>query len=431
MNCGSAFEGLLDAVKQGLVSEAELSQNLRPLLRTRFKLGLLDPPGTCPYDTISPAQLHSPAHQKLALEAARKSIVMLKNNRQALPLQKDIKQLFVIGPTATSVDVLLGNYYGVSDQLTTVLEAVAGKVHAGTRLEYRQGFLLNELNVNPIEWAIDEAKGADAMIVVMGVTTLLEGEEGEAIASPYKGDRENLRLPESQITYLKKLRANNDKPIIVVLTGGSPMAIPEVHELADAVLLAWYPGEAGGQAVADVIFGDVSPSGKLPVTFPKSLDQLPPYEDYSMKGRTYRYMKTEPLYPFGFGLSYSTFTYGPLNLSKNQITEGENIEVRVKVSNTGSVAAEEVVQLYLSDVEASTTTPISSLKRFARVALQPGQSQEITFVLGKNDLLLVNEAGERVLEKGQFKLSVGGSSASERAVQLGAPAPQTASFELI
>jgi len=430
LDCGSTFPHLVDAVKQELVTEKIIDEALAILLRTRFKLGMFDPPEMNPYSKISTDVIHSTQHKQLARKAAVESIVMLKNANNVLPLQKDMKRLYITGPTAASVEVLLGNYYGISDNLVTILEGITSKLEPGSFAGYTQGFLLDRKNINPIDWTSGDAKEADAMVVVMGYSPQLEGEEGAAIASPYKGDRQDIGLPPNQVDFLRRLRQDNEKPIIVVLTGGCAVAIPEVHELADAILYAWYPGEQGGTSVADVIFGDASPSGRLPVTFPKSTDQLPPYEDYSMVGRTYRYMTAEPLYPFGFGLSYSRFEYGNLKLDKTQLRRGQAVNATVTVENVGRVAGDEVVQLYLTDIEASTRTPISALKGFGRIRIEPGRHRDVMFTITPEMMSLVDESGESRLEPGQFKVTIGGCSPGKRGTDLGAPQPVQGLFAL-
>ena len=421
LNCGDEYPSLVQAVKNNLITEKEIDQALAVLLTTRFKLGQFDPKEKNPYNAISTDVINSEANRKLARVTAQKSIVMLKNNG-VLPLKNNLSKYFITGPNAADVEVLLGNYYGVNPRMVTVLEGIAGAIEPGSQLQYRQGIMLDRDNANPQDWVTGNSRNSDATFVVLGISGLLEGEEGESIASPYFGDRLDYNLPKNQIEFLKKLKTNNDRPIIAIVTGGSPMNLAEVHELADAVLLVWYPGEEGGNAVADIVFGKVSPSGRLPLTFPKSLDQLPPYEDYSMKGRTYKYMKEEPLYPFGFGLSYSTFTYSNVKLSATTIKKKEkrSVDVEVSVSNAGKVEGEEVVQLYLTDVEASTTTPLYSLNGIQRVKLKPGSSSVVKFTITPEMMELVNEKGERVLEPGKFKVSIGGSLPGKRSETLGA-----------
>jgi beta-glucosidase len=303
---------------------------------------------------------------------------------------------------------------------------MAGHIKPGSQLTYRQGVLLATDNLKSSDWASGEAKTSDVTIYVMGLSGLIEGEEGASIASSTSGDRLNYNLPGNQIDYLKKLKADNKKPVIAVVTGGSPMNLSEVQKIADAVLLVWYPGEEGGNAIADVLFGKVSPSGKLPITFPKSFDDLPPFEDYSMKGRTYRYMDKEPMYPFGFGLSYTTFSYNDLKLSKTKIKKNESIDAEVTVTNTGKVASDEVVQLYLTHLPGGAEVPLYSLKGFKRINLAPGASEKVKFKITADMMKLVNNDGKSVLNSGDIKISIGGSLPSQRSVELGAAKPVNA-----
>ena len=295
-------------MRSGKVAEKEIDASLTVLLRTRFKLGLFEPEATRPFSNVSPDVIGSDAHRRLAREAAAKSIVLLKNAGDTLPISKQVPKIFVTGPLAADAGVLLGNYYGVSGTLTTIVEGITSAVSPATTIDYRQGALLDRANLNAAGFRPGRPNSVDITIAVLGTSPLMEGEEGESIASPTNGDRVDIGLPQSQLDFVKALRTAARK-LIVVLVGGSAIAAPEVQEIADAVLFAWYPGQEGGHAVADVLFGDVSPSGRLPMTFPASVDQLPPFDDYRMAGRTYRYMTQEPLYPFGFGLSYSTFRY--------------------------------------------------------------------------------------------------------------------------
>ena len=412
INCGNVYAVLGNAIEQGLVTEELLDTRLKENLVTRFKLGLFDPIGANPYDSIKADVIDSDEHRQLARETAQKSIVLLKNKDNVLPLKKDIRTLYVVGPNAANEEVLLGNYYGVTSSTQTILDGIVGQVSAGTSINYKSGVLPFRDNINPIDWSTGEAKSADACIAVMGISPLLEGEEGESIASGTKGDRPSLTLPKNQIDYLKKLKEGSTKPLILILTGGSPIAIPEIHDIVDAILFVWYPGEEGGNAVADVLFGNVSPSGKLPITFPKSADQLPAYEDYSMKGRTYKYMVEEPLYPFGFGLSYTNFQYNNLQISKDYL-------VSVEVSNIGNTDAEEVVQLYISSPLAGVEDPIYDLKSFKRIKLSSGESKTIEFKLTEASFKQYNVEGEMVLRRGDYTLYLGGSLPSKRSLDLG------------
>jgi beta-glucosidase len=420
LNCGSVYnDGLVEAVKKGLVTEKEVDSALAVLLKTKFKLGLFDPSASNPYNKIPVSVINSAAHRQLAKEVALKSVVLLKNNG-VLPLKNNLPKYFVTGPNASNVDVLLGNYYGVNPNLVTILEGLTSHIRSGSQMQYRPGCLLDRDNVNPIDWTSDEAKGTDVTFFVMGISGLIEGEEGESIASATFGDRLDYNVPKNQVDFLRKMRKGNSKPIVAIVTGGSPMNLAEVMELADAVLLVWYPGEEGGNAVADIIFGKVSPSGKLPVTFPRSLDQLPPYEDYAMKGRTYRYMETEPLFPFGFGLSFTTFKYSNLALSKSMLNKNETAIATVSVKNTGKTESDEVVQLYITHINPSSVSPFFSLKGFKRIRIKAGEEKKVTFLITPEMLALVNEKGESINEAGKVKISIAGSLPIKRSEELGA-----------
>lgn len=419
LNCGSTYPELINSVKQGLTTEAEIDKNLRQLLPTRFKLGLFDPPGTVPFDTIGVSWIRKKEHVDLALEAAEKSLVLLKNKDNTLPIDPTVASVFVTGPTAAHVQALLANYYGVSEDLKTILEGVVANTSPQTSVKYRQGALLDEKNRNPQDWFSGVAADSEVTIACLGISQLIEGEEGESIMSHHFGDREDIGLPQNQIDFLKKMRANAKK-LIVVITGGSAITCPEVYEMADALIYAWYPGEQGGLAVGNAIFGKSVPSGKLPVTFVQSIEDLPPYDDYAMTNRTYRYLKKDPLFPFGFGLSYTTFSYSDLALSKPSIGKSEETTVSTTVTNTGKYAGEEVVQLYITDISASVDVPQYSLKGFQRIALKPGESKTVSFKVTPKELQIVNDDGESVLEAGDFQISIGGSVPSKRSTELGA-----------
>ncbi len=419
LNCGDTFSALTEAVALGMIKESDIDEQLAKLLKTRFKLGLFDPLESNPYNQISYNVIDSKEHRELAYETAVKSMVLLKNNG-ILPLKNNLDRYYVVGPNAASIDALLGNYFGVNSQIVTFLEGIASRVALGSQVQYSPGTTLDQPNVNPIDWSSGGAADADANIVVMGLTRHIEGEEGESISSPYSGDRLDYNIPKNQLDYLKKIKGNHGKPVIVIITGGCPMNLSEVHELADAVLFAWYPGEEGGTAAADILFGNVSPSGRLPITFPKSLDQLPPYEDYSMKGRTYRYMTKEPMYPFGFGLSFAKFDYSELKLTKESIGQQENTILSCVITNTSEQSADEIAQLYISPKTKQMNSPLFSLKGVKRVSLKPGESKEVSFVVSPDMLNQINEKGEKELKKGGYQLSVGGSLPTKRSLALGA-----------
>lgn len=429
LNCGDTYPKLLEAIEKGLTTEAQIDRNLRELLPTRFRLGLFDPFGEGPFDHIGSEVIRSPEHLAVSREAAAKSIVLLKNKNQTLPLKKDIRSIYVTGPTATHIQALLANYYGVSEDMRTILEGIVGKVSPQTSIRYSQGALLDETNRNPIDWFSGTAGENEVTIACLGISQLIEGEEGESIASRHKGDRQEIGLPANQIAFLKKIR-EKAKKLVVLITSGSAISCPEVYEMADALLYVWYPGERGGDAIGDVLFGDVVPSGRLPITVVKSLADLPPYEDYALKNRTYRYMEKEPLFPFGFGLSYASFDYNNLKLGKTQLKSGEELEISVEIVNIGKVKAEEVVQLYLSDLEASVEVPQYALKDFQRVELYAGESKTLRFTINPEMMEMVNAEGKRLIEKGTFEVILSGSSPTPRSQELGDIPVLKARFEV-
>ncbi|MBN2683654.1 MAG: glycoside hydrolase family 3 C-terminal domain-containing protein [Pontiellaceae bacterium] len=427
LECGDVYKVLPQALAQGLITEEDLDRNLRELLPTRFRLGLFDPSEMVPFSSITSEVIGCDEHRELSREAAVKSLVLLKNDN-VLPMRKDYKKVYVTGPTATQIDVLLGNYFGVNENLTTILAGITGRVSPHTTVEYRPGSLMDRPNANPMDWFSNPATESEVTVACLGIYPLMEGEEGGAIASSTKGDRMDLNLPENQLTFLRTIREKADK-LVVVITGGSPSTCEEVIELADAVIWVWYPGQEGGLAVADVLFGDAVPSGRLPITFPKSLDDLPLFEDYSMEGRTYRYMTKEPLFPFGFGLSYTQFKYSNLRLNTESVEAGKStVMATVTVSNTGSVAAEEVVQLYLTVENAPKPAPLYSLRGVQRIKLNPGERKTVQFEITPEMMSVVDAEGKQGMVEGPIKVIIGGCSPVECAVDLGAPQPVTASF---
>ncbi len=449
----NAYPHMPEAIQRGLATQADVDRAVARILEVRFRTGEFDPPARVPYSKIKRRVVQCPAHIALARRMAEESLVLVKNDG-ALPLGPQHRAVLCTGPNAADVQVLLGNFYrGVSGDLRTIVEGAAAAAPEGTVVTHMQGCFLTHPNVFPSTWTFGLGEWADAIIAVLGYSPLMEGENGECIGAPDGGDKPGIALPENQLQFLRDLKqkcilsgdnravqpdllhfkqgALPKKPLIAVVTGGSAMDLTEVHEIADAVLLAWYPGEQGGLAVGDALFGKVAPSGKLPVTFPKSLAQLPPFEDYNMRGRTYRYMAEEPQYPFGFGLSYTTFKYGALKLSAKRVKAGAALDASVAVANTGKTAATEVVQLYVADNEASVPVPRCALKAFQRVPLRPGQSRTVRFRITPEMLQMVNADGEKVLEPGTFTVTVGGSSPGARSEALGAPKPASATFDLV
>ena len=430
LGCDTVFDEIPEAIERGLITEDDVDRALERTLGTRFKLGMFDPPEEVPFTSISMDVVACDEHRQLAYRAAVESVVLLKNKDNILPIQPTTRKIFLTGPSTTSLEVLLGNYYGFNNEMSTILEGVTGRVPEGMGMEYHPGALLKHPNEIDQTWAPGMAQSADLTIACVGSSPLLEGEEGESLLTPNNGDRDGISLPASQVEYIKQLAMHGAK-IVLVVTGGSPLALGEVEDLVEAIVFVWYPGQEGGKAVADVLFGDVAPAGKLPLTFPKSLDQLPPFEDYGMEGRTYRYMIQEPLYPFGFGLSYSRFEYADLSLEKPEMSAGESLSVSVKVSNTGERAAAEVAQFYLSDLEASAPVPLHHLIGFERILLEPGESRRLQFTLTPEMMSFFDEHGKLKLEAGVFRLEVGGCSPGKRGLELGAPTPVTATFHVV
>jgi beta-glucosidase len=552
LDCGEEYATLLAAVKQGLISEAEIDRAVKRLFVARFRLGMFDPPEMVPFSKIPFSENNTAEHRRLAADAARESMVLLKNDG-ILPLRKDLGTIAVIGPNADDVDVLLGNYNGFPSHAVTPLEGIRRAVSEKTKVISVRGSALTSVDALPIpssslapaggaasehglraeyfanrdlsgtpaltrvdpevsfdwgvgspaaeipvdnfsarwtgklvapvsgtyalgataddgvrvyldgkliaeDWtqhpprtvtgqvtleagraydvkieyfegavgavakfvwmppssgenrfaeAVDAAKRADAVVMVLGISSKLEGEEMNVTEAGFKGgDRTSIDLPERQQRLLEAVAATG-KPIVVVLLSGSALAVNWAADHANAILQAWYPGEEGGTAVADVLFGDYNPAGRLPVTFYKSLDQLPPFESYAMDGRTYRYFKGEPLYPFGFGLSYTKFAYSKLVMPKT-VASGATLIVRATVTNVGTRPGDEVVELYVTDVEASVRVPVRSLQGIRRVHLAPGDRREVSFTLEPRQLAIVNDSGATVVEPGEFTVAVGG-----------------------
>jgi len=429
LGCDHVFNEIPIAIERGDTTEALVDRALERTLGTRFKLGMFDPDEEVPYASISTDVVACDEHRQLAYKAATEAVVLLKNKNNVLPLKPSTKKIFVTGPTATSLEVLLGNYYGFNNQMITFLEGLTGRVPEGMGLEYHPGTPLKHPREIKNTWTGGMAQSADFTIVFAGINSFLEGEEGESLLSPANGDRESISLPQSQIDYIRELSINGAR-IILVLTGGSPIALGEVEDMVEAILFVWYPGMEGGRAVADVLFGDVSPAGKLPITFPKSLDQLPAFDDYSMNGRTYRYMTEEPLYPFGFGLSYSKFDYSELQLDKTTLAIGDSLNLSLTLTNCGGSDSAEVAQFYLSDIQASTIVPLHHLIGFERVMLKAGESKTLKFTVTPEMMSFFNDDGVLTLEPGEFRLEVGGCSPSKRGQELGAPKPVIATFEV-
>jgi beta-glucosidase len=415
LNCGYIYQYIPAAVKKGLITEDDVNQQLSILLHTRFRLGLFDPDSLVPWSDISPDVINSPGNRALAREAAGKSIILARNRNNTLPLKKDIHTLFITGPNAADASVLLGNYNGLSDNLVTILEGIMKKVSNSTKVEYIKGTDL----VKPAYDGWFLASEYDATIAVMGISPLLEGEEGDAQLSEARGDRKTIELPENQVEYIKKLRGDHKKPLILVITGGGPVTLTGIDTLADAILYVGYPGEEGGNAVADVIFGDINPAGRFPVTVLKSTADLPPFADYSMKNRTYRYYLGEPEFPFGFGLSFTTFSYSDIQTNQDDLLKEGMIKISCKVKNTGNVDGDEVVQLYVRKIDPDENDPVKSLKGFSRRFITKGGSVTVEFLLHAGDLQSWNTSlNSWEVRPGDYEIIVGASSADTRLTKI-------------
>jgi len=429
LNCGEAYGALRKALRKGLLAEEDIDRSVRRLLMARFRLGMFDPPDAVPFATIPPEINDCATHRKLAAEVARESIVLLKNDG-LLPLAKGGRRLAIIGPRADNLDVLLGNYHGTPSTYVTFLGGLRRKVGHLTEIVHAKGCETSGPSKEGFSEAVAVAEQADVVIMCLGYTPKLEGEEGEVADSDGGGDRRAVALPGVQEELLRAVHAAG-RPVVLVLTGGSPVSVVWADREVPAIIETWYPGEEGGTALADVLFGDYNPAGRLPVTFVKSLDDLPPFTDYAMKGRTYRYMETEPLYPFGFGLSYTRFRYDELRFSSDKINPWEEIEIRVDVRNVGRYAGDEVTQLYLTDLESSVQTPIRELRAARRIHLVPGQRATLLFTLSARQMALINENGRAVLEPGEFEISIGGCQPDKRSRALGAGPVLTARFRVV
>ena len=419
LNCGSLYNVIPKAIDQGLLSEEDLDKSLKRLFMTRLKLGILKNVSDNPYDSLGKKDINNKYHIDLARNLASKSIVLLKNENDILPLSKNLNRLFITGPNAANINTLLANYNGLSPNIVTPLEGIINKVSNGTIVRFNQGVdLVNNSGLK--EWSPSLAGSSDVTIAVMGISAMIEGEQGDAISSDFNGDRNTISLPKHQINYIKSLRKiSGDKPIILIIKAGSAIDLSEVSNYVDAIIYAWYLGEQGGNAIADIIFGDVNPSGKLPITIPKALSDLPEYNDYNMDNRTYRFYRNKPMYPFGYGLSYSKFIYSNLKIDKKKIKKGTPIKLNFNIQNISNISGEEVIQVYVKYKNAFYRTPNSSLIFFQKINLVAGEKKNIEVIINEDMMASIDEKGNKQIESGEFKLFVGGSSPGQRSNELG------------
>ena len=413
VNCGNSYYHLLDALSQGLITEEQITEAAVRLFTTRYLLGLFD---GSEYDDIPYTAIECPEHLRLAHEAALEACVLLKNDG-LLPLKAE-GTLGVIGPNANSRGALIGNYYGTASRYVTVLEGIQDRMAGHGRVLYSEGCHLFADRVEPLAQPDDRlaealavAENSDTVILVLGYDERLEGEERDEGNHCGSGDKDDLLLPEPQRRLLDAVLAVG-KPTVVVLTAGSAVDVSQAQERADAILLAWYPGAGGGSAVAELLFGDVSPSGKLPVTFYKNeaLNELPDFTDYRMAGRTYRYYTGAPLYPFGYGLSYADMELSELSATRER--------AKLTVQNKSAFAAGEVVQLYIRD-EGSADAPTNPvLCGFLRLRLEPGETRLVSVPIDPRAFTVVTPSGERVPGSGRWTLYAGFGQPDARTAEL-------------
>ena len=427
LNCGNLFSCLEDVVKEGMVPEERVDEAVENLFTTRMKLGTLGEAKDNPYDKISFLEADSDKMKQLNLKAAMKSAVLLKNEDKLLPLDiKKYKTIGVIGPNANNRKALVGNYEGTASQYITVVEGIQEYAGDEARVLYSDGCHLYKDKIENLAVANDriaEVKGiceySDIVICCMGLDAGLEGEEGDQGNQYASGDKPNLNLPGIQEEVLETVAACG-KPVVLVLLSGSALAINWPAEHIPAILYGGYPGAQGGRAIAKLLFGEASPEGKLPITFYKSSEELPEFTDYAMKGRTYRYMEQEALFPFGYGLSYTDFEISNVKLSADVVTK-EGIRVEADISNVGEYDSAQTLQVYVST--GLKDAPKVQLKGLKKVAVKKNETKHVEITLTDKAFALYNEDGEMVLTKGSCKVYVGSSQPDARSRKLTGNSP--------
>ena len=416
VNCGNTYLHILQAYQDGLVTEEQITRAAVRLMTTRMRLGLFD--SDCEYDSIPYSENDSDAHAALALQTARESFVLLKNDG-VLPANLDqIRSVAVIGPNANSIPALEGNYNGTSSRYVTFLEGIrAACAEKGVRVFYSEGSHLYKDRVQGLARSGDRlaeakylAQTCDLTILCLGLDASIEGEEGDAASYSDSGDKRDLELPECQRKLIAAVQSAG-KPFVTVVAAGSALRVEE----GNAILYAWYPGQAGGAALAEILFGKVSPSGRLPVTFVRSADELPEFTDYSMKNRTYRYIDKEALYPFGFGLSYAEFEYSDAEIADQTAF--------VTLKNVGKIPAAEVTQLYVKRPDSPFDARNASLCGFVRTLLAPGEAKRIAIPIPDAAFEVVNDEGIRVSAGERFVFSIGSTQPDAASVRLIGRAP--------
>ena len=403
LNCGNTYAHIPDAVQQGLLDEADVDRSLVRLISERIRLGEMVH-NTAPWDYLSDDIVEGPEHRALSRKMAEETVVLLQNKGNILPLKADAK-VALVGPNANDREMMWGNYNPIPEQTITLMEGLKARVPDLVTVK-GCGIVGEKEDVKAL---LKQLEGKDIVIFAGGINPNYEGEEMDVDAPGFRGgDRTSIELPAVQRELLKALHDAGKKVVLVNFSGSAMGLVPETAT-CDAIVQAWYPGEEGGAVLADVLYGQVVPSGKLPVTFYKNVDQLPDFEDYNMKGRTYRYFEGEPLYPFGYGLSYTTFAYGEAKIDGNKIV--------ISVNNNGSCTGTEVVQLYVRKAD-DAEGPIKSLRGFQRVTIPAGQTVEVSFPLTEETFLSWNEEKQNMVPaKGKWELLYGGNSHDVKTIE--------------
>ncbi len=422
LNCGAVYLYALAACEKGLLGQEDIDKAVKHLMMTRMRLGMFDT--ETEYDAISYEENDTPMHHERALKAAEESMVLLKNDG-ILPLKKEnLKAVAVIGPNGDSREILKGNYNGTATEHYTILEGIRRQAGDSVRVYYSEGCHLYRENVEAlaeaddrISEAVSMAEHSDVVFLCLGLDARLEGDEGDANNSYAGADKVDLEFPDSQKRLMEAV-CNTGKPVVFVISTGSAMNLSYAKAHGNAILQTWYPGQMGGIAVANLLFGKVVPSGKLPVTFYHSAEGLPDFEDYSMKNRTYRYMEGQAQYPFGYGLSYGTFEYSNLKVETGTWDEKDRVKVTVQVANTSSYDCDEIVQIYVKLTGSGLAVPNTSLAQFKRIFIKAGETKELCLDVKTSCFQVVDQEGNRRWEETDTVVYAGGSQPDAVSVSL-------------
>lgn len=422
LNCGSVFLYLEQAVKEGLIPEEKIDQAVERLFTTRMKLGMFEEKGKVPFDDLGYELVDSAEMREKNLQAAREILVLLKNQDHLLPLdKKKIRSVGIIGPNADNRRALVGNYEGTASRYVTVSEGLREYLGEDVRIYYSEGCHLYKERMNgrgPAGDRMAEVRSvceqSDVIIACMGLDSGLEGEQGDRGNQFASGDKPNLNLPGIQEDVLKVIKESG-KPVVLVVLSGSALALNYAEAEIPAIIQGWYPGAQGGRAIAELIFGEFTPEGRLPLTFYRTTEELPEFTDYSMQNRTYRYMKQAPLYPFGYGLSYTEFQIGNVTCNRQDLTEA-GIDISLTVSNTGSMKGRDTIQIYVKAEREGT--PNAQLKHFEKVELAPGETKTVQCHLSPAAFSLCDENGNRCILPGNYTVYVGDMQPDKRSQEL-------------